>query len=126
MALSLIWIARYLRGERGEVGRVSWPANCCPTSKIMLYKCMPLQLLLESTLHYTARPPSTSMLIPVIKDDSSDAKNRHADATSVASQSRPRGTLARNFARFSGVSGTPEKASNLRYVSIYLRAQGYA
>lgn len=62
---------------------------------------------------YTARPPSTSILIPVTNDDSSDARKRHADATSDASQSRPRGTFDTNFARFSGVSGTPVKASNL-------------
>ena len=63
---------------------------------------------------YTALPPSTSKLIPVTNADSSDAKKRHADATSEASQSRPRGTFDKNFARFSGVLGTPVKDSNLQ------------
>lgn len=56
--------------------------------------------------------------MPVTKADSSDAKKRHADATSDASQRRPSGTFDKNFARFSGVSGAPEKASNLFRVNM--------
>ena len=63
---------------------------------------------------YTALPPSTSILTPVTNADSSDAKKRQAPATSFASHKRPSGTLAMNLALFSGVSGMPEKASNLQ------------
>lgn len=63
--------------------------------------------------NYTALPPSTSRLIPVMNLASSDARNRQAFATSAASQRRWRGTLEMNRARFSGVSGRPENDSNL-------------
>ena len=68
---------------------------------------------------HTALPPSTSILTPVTNPDSSPAKNTPAHATSDASQSRPRGTLDRNLVRFSGVSGTPVKDSNLRRYYYY-------
>lgn len=48
--------------------------------------------------------------------DSSEAKNKQAAATSVASHSRPSGTFDKNLSRFSGVSGRPEKDSNLQGV----------
>ncbi|KAG8528487.1 uncharacterized protein KY384_007405 [Bacidia gigantensis] len=54
--------------------------------------------------------------MPVTKADSSDAKKRHADATSETSVSLPSGTFDNNFALFSGVLGTPANDSKLRNV----------
>ena len=51
--------------------------------------------------------------MPVTKADSSDAKNKHAPATSLGSHSRPSGTFEMNLLLFPGVSGMPENASNL-------------
>lgn len=53
--------------------------------------------------------------MPVIKTDSSEAKNTQSDATSPASHKRPRGTLDKDLDRLSGVSGTPAKDSNLEF-----------
>ena len=57
------------------------------------------------------------MLMPVMNADSSEAKNKQAAATSLASQRRPRGTFERNFSRFSRVNGKPVKDSNLHNLS---------
>ena len=54
------------------------------------------------------------MLIPVMNADSSDAKNRHAPATSLGSHNRPNGTFDMNLFLFSIVSGMPENAWKLR------------
>jgi hypothetical protein len=66
----------------------------------------------SESLFHIARPPSTSILTPVMNDPSSLAKNNAVFATSIGSVSRPSGTLATNFSLFSGVSGTPTKLSN--------------
>jgi hypothetical protein len=89
--------------------------------------------------HYTPRPPSTSMLTPVMNLPSSLAvrivsqlrsvglqlrlhiksnnacdlpRNKAAFATSVGSVSRPSGTFPKKFLTFSGVNGTPTNVSN--------------
>lgn len=58
-------------------------------------------------------PPSTSKFTPVMKRPSSLERKSTAFATSSTSPNRPSGTLARNFSRFCGVSGTPANISNL-------------
>lgn len=60
-------------------------------------------------------PPSTSKFTPVMNFPSSEDMKSRVLATSVGSVKRPRGTLLMNFARFSGVSGTPANDSKLKY-----------
>jgi hypothetical protein len=94
----------------------------------------------SKSLFHIPRPPSTSILIPVMKDPSSLAKNNAVFAISYkvkihgqqlslnisqntriirsflkltfGSVKRPRGTFWTNAFLFSGVSGTPTKLSN--------------
>ena len=58
------------------------------------------------------RPPSTSSATPVMNAASSDARNATAFAMSAGCDRRPRGTLAANFARSSGVSPPMNSASS--------------
>src|SRR6266568_143635 len=53
------------------------------------------------------RPPSTGSRTPVMKELASSASHRQALAISADVLIRPSGMLARNRARFSGVSGAP-------------------
>jgi len=60
----------------------------------------------------TVRPPSTGNSTPLMNSEASVARMRAALATSAGRERRPSGMVAMNFARFSGVSGTPMNFSS--------------
>ena len=109
-----VWKLRWLKQRYGKVSLISRDvASSFSPWRVPYLLPFTEEFHRQYQLYHTALPPSTSMLISVMNDDSSEAKNKQAEATSLASQSRPSGTLDRNFPRFSGVSGRPLKDSNL-------------